>query len=49
LMLVFLVGARLNGWRRTESDGTALQMPCVPNRTKGHGAKKEGLLGSNGV
>jgi hypothetical protein len=32
-------GARLKGWRRTESDGGALQMPYVPNRTKGHKCK----------
>jgi hypothetical protein len=29
-------GARLKGWRRTESDGGALQMPYVPNGMKGH-------------
>jgi hypothetical protein len=29
-------GARLKDWRRTELDGGALQMPYVPNGTKGH-------------
>jgi hypothetical protein len=29
-------GARLKGWRRTESDGRALYMSYVPNGTKGH-------------
>jgi hypothetical protein len=33
-------GARLKCWRRTESDGGALQMPYVPNGMKGHKSRE---------
>jgi hypothetical protein len=36
---VVIHGERLKGWRRTETDGGALQMPYVPRGTKGHKTK----------